>query len=144
MCVGVWRNRVNLNHKRRELNATNNDDRSWDKRTRSYWTHAEEIWLTTPTSASRNYVWFGPSSGIQDEPNIKYYAHSKVTIGTTDEESPHIVVRSNSKMSQPRCVARLKKCDYRYNWNTTFTIEKLTHRYGSGFKTVSEKVHSRI
>ncbi len=48
---------------------------------------------------------------FQYEPDIEYYAHSKVVIGAMDKECPHCHAL-NSKMSQLGCVARQEKCNY--------------------------------
>lgn len=42
------------------------------------------------------------------EPDIQYYAHSKVVIGAMDKEC-RIVMLLNLKMRQPGCVARQKR-----------------------------------
>ena len=53
------------------------------------------------------------------EPDIEYSAHPKVLIGAWTKYVP-IVMRSNSNMSQPACVAHQEKFNYqklRYHQN---------------------------
>jgi len=46
--------------------------------------------------------------------DIKYYAHSKVEIGTMDNRNVRIVMRLSSKMGQLVNFTRQKKCIYTY------------------------------